>query len=120
MSTRAVIAIKQPNGTINLARLQRDGYPGHAGAILAGWYKTAEQVEALLALGEIRELGTTPETSEAYDGGLPGYVRDEGMLIRNFDMTDYIYLFDNGKWRFLHRQAKELEWIELEVKVGNE
>ena len=121
MSTRAIIAIKQPNGTINLARLQRDGYPGHAGAILGGWYKTAEQVEALLALGEIRELGTTPEKSEVYEDTFPGsgYVRDEEMLIRNFDMTDYIYLFDNGAWR-VYDTFGTREWIDLEVKVGNE
>jgi len=119
MSTRAIIAIKQPNGTIRTINLQRDGYPGHAGAILAGWYKTAEQVEALLALGEILDLDTTPEKSTALEGGATGYVRDEQMLICNYDMTDYIYLFDNGKWRFYSYYVKG-EWIDLEVTVGNE
>lgn len=119
MSTRAVIAMKQQNGTIRTIRLQRDGYPGHAGAILGGWYKTAEEVEALLALGEILDLDTTPETSTALDDGATGYVRDEQMLVRNYDMTDYIYLFDGEKWRWFDTFGSR-EWFNLEVTVAGE
>ena len=45
MSTYAVIAIKRPNGTVNLARLLQDGDPENAGTILCSAYKTTEQVE---------------------------------------------------------------------------
>ena len=118
MSTYAVIAIKRPNGTINLARLLQNGNPEIAGAILNSWYKTAEQVDALLALGEILKLDTTPEKSTRQNGGLPGYVRDEGMLVRNFDMTHFLYLFDNGEWRCFDRFGKA-DWISLEENAEN-
>ena len=118
MSTYAVIAIKRPNGTINLARLLQNGNPEKAGIILCNCYKTTEQVEALLALGEILNLGTTPEKSTPQNSGLPGYVRDEGMLVCNFDMTHFLYLFDNGKWRCFDRFGKA-DWICLEEYVEN-
>ena len=118
MSTYAVIAIKRPNGTVNLARLLQDGDPENAGTILCSAYKTTEQVEALLALGEILNLDTTPEKSTAQRSGLPGYVRDEGMLVRNFDMTHFLYLFDNGNWRCFDRFGKA-DWISLEEYVEN-
>ena len=62
MSTNAAIGMKQPDGSVRAVRLNWDGYVGYAGAILGGWYKTAEQVEALLALGELSEIKETPET----------------------------------------------------------
>ena len=118
MTARAVIAIKRENGTINLARLLQNGDPEKAGIILCNCYKTTEQVEALLALGEILNLDTTPEKSTPQNGGLLGYVRDEGMLVRNFDMTDFIYLFDNGKWRYFDRLGKA-DWTCLEENAEN-
>ena len=66
MSTSAAIGMKLADGSVKAVRLHWDGYPGHAGAILGGWYKTAEQVEALLALGELSEINETPETCVAY------------------------------------------------------
>ena len=119
MSTYAVIAIKRPNGTVNLARLLQDGVPADAGAILSSSYKTTEQVEALIVLGEILTLDTTPEKSTLKKSGLPGYVRDEGMLVRNFDMTHFIYLFDNGKWRYFDTFGST-EWHELNTASSNE
>lgn len=118
MSTYAVIAIKRVNGTINLTRLLQNGNPEIAGTILSNFYKTTEQVEALLALGEILNLDTTPDKSTAKRSELPGYVRDEEMLIRNFDMTHFLYLFDNGKWRCFDRFGKA-DWISLEENAEN-
>ena len=66
MSTNAAIGIKMADGSVRAVRLNWDGYVGHAGAILGGWYKTADQVEALLALGELSEINETPETCVAY------------------------------------------------------
>ena len=119
MSTYAVIAIKRPNGTVNLARLLQNGDPAIAGTILSSSYQTTEQVEALIALGEILNLDITPEKSTLKKSGLPGYVRDEGMLVRNFDMTHFIYLFDNGKWRFFDTFGTSA-WHELNAASSNE
>ena len=41
--TSAGIGMKMPDGSIKAFRLNCDGYPGHAGAILAGWYKTEDR-----------------------------------------------------------------------------
>ena len=57
MSTRAAIGIAQADGTIKAIYLHNDGYPGFAGAILAGWYNTAEKAEALIALGALSSIG---------------------------------------------------------------
>ena len=47
MSTRAAIGIAQADGTIKAIYLHNDGYPGFAGAILAGWYNSAEKAARL-------------------------------------------------------------------------
>ena len=69
-------------------------------------------------MGRGEMLDTTPEKSAAQPNSLPGYVRDTGMLVRNFDMTDFIYLFDKGKWRYYDTFGKA-EWIDLEEKTDN-
>ena len=56
MSTSAAIGIKLPDGTVRAIRLNWDGYVAHAGAILGGWYKTAEEVNDLIALGDFSEI----------------------------------------------------------------
>ena len=43
MSTNAAIGMKMADGSVRAVRLNWDGYVGHAGAILGGWYTTAEQ-----------------------------------------------------------------------------
>ena len=62
MSTSAAIGVRQPDGTVRAIRLNWDGYVAHAGAILGGWYKTAEEVNALIALGDLSEINETVET----------------------------------------------------------
>jgi len=58
--------MKQPDGTVRAIYLHWDGYVAGAGAILGGWYKTPEQVTALLDLGDLSELDVTPEKCVAY------------------------------------------------------
>ena len=123
MATRAGIGIKQADGSVKAIYLHWDGYPGHAGAILGGWYKTAEQVEALLALGELSEIKETLETCVAYH-------RDMGEEYRapfTFETVDeyqyrgkgrpaaeYLYLFDDGKWSVYGLYGIS-EWCDLNV-----
>ena len=66
MSTAAVIGIRQPDGTVRAIRLNWDGYVAHAGASLGGWYKTAEEVNNLIALGDLSEINETVESCVAY------------------------------------------------------
>ena len=127
MSTNAAIGMKMADGSIRAVRLNWDGYVGYAGAILGGWYKTAGQVEALLALGELSEIKETPETCTAYH-------RDMGEDYRapfTFETVDeyrycgkgrlaaeYLYLFDDGKWSVFGLYNVP-GWTDLEVVVGN-
>ena len=123
MSTNAAIGMKQPDGSVRAVRLNWDGYVGYAGAILGGWYKTAEQVEALLALGELSEIKETPETCVAYHRDMS----EEYRAPITFDTVDgyryngkgrlaaeYLYLFDGGKWS-VYGLYRISEWCELNV-----
>ena len=125
MSTNAAIGIKMADGSVRAVRLNWDGYVGHAGAILGGWYKTADQVEALLALGELSEINETPETCVAYHRDMQEKFRppvrfetvDEYRYRGKGQLAaEYLYLFDDGKWR-VYGLSGESDWIELEVEV---
>ena len=125
MSTSAAIGMKLADGSVKAVRLHWDGYPGHAGAILGGWYKTAEQVEVLLALGELSEINETPETCVAYHrdrqepfkapATFPSVdeyrYRGEGRLV-----ADYLYLFEDGKWR-VYGLPNDPYWHELNIII---
>ena len=125
MSTNAAIGMKMADGSVRAVRLNWDGYVGHAGAILGGWYKTADQVEALLALGELSEINETPETCVAYHRDMQEKFRppvrfetvDEYRYRGKGQLAaQYLYLYDDGKWR-VYGLSGETDWIDLEVEV---
>ena len=125
MSTNAAIGMKMVDGSVRAVRLNWDGYVGHAGAILGGWYKTADQVEALLALGELSEINETPETCVAYHRDMQEKFRppvrfetvDEYRYRGKGQLAaQYLYLYDDGKWR-VYGLSGESDWIDLEVEV---
>ena len=123
MSTNAAIGIKLADGSVQAVRLNWDGYVGYAGAILGGWYKTAEQVEALLALGELSEIKETPETCVAYHRDM-GEAYREAVTFPSVDeyqsrgkgrlAAEYLYLFDDGKWSVYGLYGIS-EWSDLDV-----
>ena len=140
MSTRAAIGAVQPDGTIKAIYLHSDGYPSHAGAILAGWYKKPEQVNALLELGSLSSIGEKLEPDQnkphtftnrqndvvfAYhrdrgDELLPGIIYQNQdhffqMAMEDF-WADYLYLFNDGEWQSYGLKGKN-EWFRLEVEV---
>ena len=128
MGTSAGIGIKRDDGRVLAIRLNWDGYPGHAGAILGGWYKTAEQVDELLALGEISELNETPATCDAYhrdhgeDWVPPMEFPSVDEYYRNGKArmsADFLYVFDGSKWSVCGIYETP-GGIELNVKVGKE
>lgn len=127
MSTSAAIGMKMADGSVRAVRLNWDGYPGCAGAILGGWYKTAEQVETLLALGELSEINETPETcvtyhrdrQESYKAPFTfPTVEDYRYTGEGRLAAEYLYLFDDGKW-MVYGLYNDPEWNELDVIVGN-
>ena len=129
MSTRAMIGMRMPDGGVRAVYCHHDGYPTGVGAILGGWYKTPEQVESLLTLGDLSALGTNLVIDTI------AYHRDQGEAftpprryrnVNGYQKTrcilgaDYLYLYDNGRW-LLYGITSE-DWIELKVtmKAKNE
>lgn len=110
MSTHSLIGIDNVDGTATYVYCHFDGYLDCNGALLLGHYREREQVEALLALGELSSLGTGIEDTKAYH-------RDEGEEYKaprivgleqfcqsaKYCATNDVYLFRDGAW--LHAQA---------------
>lgn len=126
MSTRAGIGIKEADGSVKAIYLHFDGYPGHAGVMLGGWYKTREQVEALLALGDLRGIDETLEKTEAFHRDCGEELRpansyasvEEYQLKGKSDFgADYLYLFDEGSW-LVYDLFNDPDWNELNVIIG--
>ena len=128
MSTPAAIGIRQPDGTVRAIRLNWDGYVAHAGAILGGWYKTAEAVNDLIALGDLSEINESVETCVAYhrDNGeqyrLPrtfASVKDYQYCGMGQMSANYLYIFDDGVLH-VYGLDRTSEWIGLEVTKNME
>lgn len=111
MATRSNIGKLYPNNTVKYIYCHWDGYPSHNGTILQEHYNTPEQVDALLALGDMSVLGETIEGCKPYDE--PG----TEMSITTFEdytkvpMISYFYLFTDEGWKV---SAYGNEWMLLE------
>lgn len=85
MSTRSMIFKENQDGTFTGIYCHFDGYPEHNGRILRNFYATEEQVDKLIALGDISSLDESPESPpEGHTFGNPvkgfvvAYHRDRG------------------------------------------
>ena len=135
--TSAGIGMKMPDGSIKAVRLNSDGYPGHTGAILAGWYKSEDRVKALLDLGELSCLGERLDSDDPNRGDLTiAYGRDAGeeamfpaQTFASVDdyyhngesrmSADYLYLYEDGRW-LVYGLYNDPDWIEMQVIIGKE
>lgn len=73
MSTRSVIGLERPDGSIKCVYCHFDGYPSHHGPILLLAYPTADEVEALLEGGDISILGNVPGLVQDFRQPQPGW-----------------------------------------------
>jgi hypothetical protein len=69
MSTRSSIARQNTDGTFDLIYCHSDGDPEWNGRFLLQHYATPEQVDALLALGNLSALAPKIGTKHAFRGG---------------------------------------------------
>lgn len=105
MSTRARIAAVQSDETVTCINLYRDGHVDYAATCLSWHYDTAAKVKNLLKLGDLLDLGETPETSTRYTNGamsvlyrsLPAFLNAP----ENEDF-DYLYIFKDGQWNYMN------------------
>ena len=139
MSTRAMIGMKMPDGSVEAIYLHNDGYVMHTGYTLATFYNTEEKVRALLELGELSAIGErlAPAPNEPHSFASPSegvtiyYYRDRGEGLRptsryanpeaylaTLDETtaSYLYLFDNVHW--LYASQATAEFIEIKFTTG--
>ena len=134
MSTSAKIGMVLTDGRIKAISLSWAGRPLKAGTTLEEWYKTEADVEALLALGNLFQLGAKPEPdrNQMEEETTVAYGRDWGFAgcdavifadKEDFEKkakvqfyADYLYLFENGKW--LVKGIGISSWIELTALVG--
>lgn len=117
MGTRANIGyINTRTGKLHFVYLNNDGYPSHAGKMLAEHFNGYRKVAALLKLGTISQLHPSIEKplGHSFDTPKKGYSifykRDRGDTddmsadiidaSKHDDMceNEYAYLFINGLW----------------------
>lgn len=133
MGTHAVIAMGTGNGYQAIG-VHFNGYVGHTGAILGGWYNTAEKVAELIALGNLSQLNerVAPNEGEAHSWATPAenvtvaYHRDRGEAFKTLGRfatrgemqseAPYVYVFEDGRW-FVW--GVEKAWLELKVMIEN-
>jgi len=130
----ATIAVEHEDGQITCVYCHHDGYYEGVGKTLLNHYNTLEQVEALIALGNIfvldtsidcpaghsfnsridrytvfygRDRGEENQHGKLYDGGFDEYVEAFGEC-----GEDYSYLFRDGQWEVFdhgkHQILKEV------------
>lgn len=125
MATRSFIARTLDSGFEGVY-CHYDGYPGYNGLLLYDHYSDNEKVGRLLALGDISVLGSSVGEKHAFESASTRkdttyYGRDRGdknTALNRFENLDelvnnaansgceFIYLFDENKWRYLHRGAQ--------------
>lgn len=124
MGTPCAIGMKRADGSVRAIRCNYDGYVAGAGVILAGWYTDPAKIEALLALGDLSQLGEEPDTCVAYHRDRHEPMRptrkfasvDEYQHLAEAEMSaDYLYVYDDSKW-LVYGLYNVSEWVQVEVK----
>ena len=109
MATRSNIGKLNSNNTVSYIYCHLDGYPAHHGTILTEHYNTPEQVDALLALGDMSSLENTLEECKPYD---EPDTKVTTTILENYNSSpyiDYFYLFTDEGWKV----SSGGEWILL-------
>ena len=132
MATRSTIAIKTEDG-IKAIYAHWDGYIEHNGRILKNSYTTSEEVNALIELGDISQLGLDLDLTVAYG-------RDKGDAMTDVEpqtfesiaewveyfagsYCEFYYLFDGQDWIVSKGKKDEsgcFEFDFLEVEILKE
>jgi len=106
MATRSRIAIENQDGSVTSVYCHWDGYVNGVGRTLNQHYTTKEQVEALVALGDLSSLSGTLEKTIAYhrdrdeDFSQTPFSNVEELFEDGFSSgVEYVYCFTkDGFW----------------------
>lgn len=116
MGTHALIGKKLPDGKVKYIEVHYDGYFSWTGRILRTFYRTEKRIDALLELGNLSSLGSTPygknlmPPKDLDQVHCRAYIRDFGYPDKEylpqtalnkeqfFDNAGIAYLYEDGKW----------------------
>lgn len=116
MGTHAFIGKKLPDGKVKYIEVHYDGYFLWTGRILRTFYRTEKRVDALLELGHLSSIGSTPYGKNLMPPKdldhihCRAYIRDFGYTDKEFlpqttpnkeqffDDAGIAYLYEDGKW----------------------
>jgi hypothetical protein len=125
MATRSLIGINLDNGITKIVYCHWDGYPSGVGQTLMENYTSPTKVDALLRLGDLSTLASTPEQSVAYhrDKKEPwGMVEPRevntselGTVAQDYGV-DYVYTYnDNFEWDCSRLKYAEGELVPVKI-----
>lgn len=115
MGTRSTISVLHSDGTVSSIYCHWDGYLEHNGYKLLTGYRTQEQVEELVNLGDLSSLDVALDKCVAYHRDR-GEDRDHTKAVQhqsiaaymdNLNVHEYNYLFANGKWFWAKRKPAD-------------
>ena len=134
--------MKQKDGSYKSIYCHWDGYPEYNGKILYENYNEKKKVEKLISLGDISSLDEEIEPdyrfehcfSNRQDGITLAYHRDRGEKLniridKNINelinylsnsMEEYLYVYDNGVWKFadiIYEEPEKIKVINLEDEL---
>jgi len=111
MATRCYIGIKE----FKSIYCHNDGYPMHVGKMLKEHYSDRSVAESLIALGDMKRLAESIETSVFYrrDRGETEYVDTEIRTMEEMDEA-YTYVFDN-EWLCTDRSGV---WLLIDAAIA--
>lgn len=108
MATRSLIGIELSNGITKIIYCHWDGYPAGVGQTLVDHYTSPAAITALMELGDLSTLGTTPASCIAYHRD-----RNEpwGMVEpREIDVTQYAEVMNDYGAEYIYVYDNESEW----------
>lgn len=137
MSTRSRIGYINKHGGIVSAYCHYDGYPSNNGKLLLENYTNMEKVKTLVDGGDMSYLDKNCDKPDGHSfetpikGNVVYYGRDRGELnvgaivLDSYDKlfqvaknswAEFIYLFDNGTWKYSDMSKDKLEFKNLKME----
>lgn len=140
MATRGTIAVVHGDGTVSQVYCHWDNYLGGTGRTLVEHYRSLEQAEYLVSLGNISVLGPLIEpTSDSHTFGHPDvdvtvyYGRDRGETdcepehyssVKNYldsrSSEEYNYLYQSGSWFYVRERDNNFKLVEHDLETEEE
>jgi hypothetical protein len=111
MATRATIAVKHADGTIEQVYHHFDGYLDELGAQLVADYNSYEAAAQLVAMGDMSSIGE-PYTARGEKLRISRFSNLSDFLA-DYQREEYNYLFANGRW-YVEFVNTDSAWVTME------